>query len=114
MSHQYKKIDPVYKKKWVEALCSGEYEQGTGRLCNAGKEYDYFCCLGVLCDVIDPKQWKYQDGLVCFGEEATSVPPTKIIKKVGLDTSAIDHLVFMNDTKRKTFKQIANWIDKYL
>lgn len=34
-------------QKWVEALESGEYEQGGGALCRD----DEFCCLGVACDV---------------------------------------------------------------
>jgi hypothetical protein len=40
-------MDPEKKGKWVAALRSGEYEQGTGSLNNGGK----FCCLGVLCDL---------------------------------------------------------------
>lgn len=32
------------KRKWVAALLSGEYEQGSYWLCKDGK----FCCLGVL------------------------------------------------------------------
>ncbi len=39
--------------KWLEALESGKYEQGQGRLClldqRGNKEY---CCLGVLCEVM--------------------------------------------------------------
>jgi hypothetical protein len=35
------------KTKWVAALRSGEYEQGTKQL----KKYEKFCCLGVLCDI---------------------------------------------------------------
>ena len=35
------------KKIWVDALRSGEYSQGDGRLYN-GEDY---CCLGVLCDI---------------------------------------------------------------
>lgn len=36
------------KKKWIEALRSGEYKQGRRMLKdNQGK----FCCLGVLCDI---------------------------------------------------------------
>ncbi len=34
-------------KKWVDALESNQYEQGTGAL----KEGDKFCCLGVASDV---------------------------------------------------------------
>lgn len=35
------------KKLWIEALTSGEYEQGKGVL----RDGDTFCCLGVLCDL---------------------------------------------------------------
>lgn len=39
----------VLRDMWVEALRSGEYEQGAGALCDAdGKR----CCLGVLNDII--------------------------------------------------------------
>lgn len=37
------------KRKWVEALRSGEYKQGRQQLRTASDE---FCCLGVLCDVV--------------------------------------------------------------
>lgn len=36
------------KKRWVEALRSGEYEQGEKKL---RTDEDKFCCLGVLCDL---------------------------------------------------------------
>jgi len=41
------------KEKWVSALRSGQYKQGTGYLiksANAGGQCKY-CCLGVLCDL---------------------------------------------------------------
>lgn len=34
--------------KWIEALRSGKYKQGTGSLKTI---HDEFCCLGVLCDI---------------------------------------------------------------
>lgn len=37
-------------EKWLEALRSGEYQQGTGLL---RSEDDKYCCLGVLCDVAE-------------------------------------------------------------
>jgi hypothetical protein len=40
-------MNPAIKAQWVEALRSGEYEQGKYRLRNGDK----FCCLGVLCDI---------------------------------------------------------------
>lgn len=36
------------KQKWIEALRSGEYDQGAGQLRTENNEY---CCLGVLCDL---------------------------------------------------------------
>lgn len=40
-------MNPEIKRKWLEALRSGEYNQGSGALRKNGK----FCCLGVLCDL---------------------------------------------------------------
>lgn len=36
------------KNRWILALRSNEYDQGTGRLRDAN---DGYCCLGVLCDL---------------------------------------------------------------
>ena len=35
------------KQLWIDALRSGEYEQGQYAL----KHHDTYCCLGVLCDL---------------------------------------------------------------
>lgn len=35
-------------QKWIDALTSGEYQQGRGMLQSTAGEY---CCLGVLCDL---------------------------------------------------------------
>lgn len=50
------------KARWVAALRSGEYEQGTDYLCNDGK----FCCLGVLSDLA------VKDGVIEAPEEITN------------------------------------------
>lgn len=49
------KINPLLKKAWVDALRSGMYKQGRGFLCsldNKGANPTY-CCIGVLCEVMD-------------------------------------------------------------
>ena len=38
--------------RWVEALRSGNYEQGKGRLKSLTGQY---CCLGVYCELYRPK-----------------------------------------------------------
>lgn len=54
-----KKMDPLIRAKWVEALRSGEYKQGIAALrsCAEGRSRKRrdattrFCCLGVLCNL---------------------------------------------------------------
>lgn len=43
------KMNPEIKQKWVEALRSGEYTQGSEALYRIDE--NSFCCLGVLCDI---------------------------------------------------------------
>lgn len=40
--------------RWIDGLLGGDYEQGSGVLRSRN---DKFCCLGVLCDIIDPAGW---------------------------------------------------------
>ena len=43
-------MNPLIKERWCAALESGDYEQGSYFLV---KDNTYFCCLGVLCDILD-------------------------------------------------------------
>lgn len=54
------KLPITFKKKWVEALRSGKYQQVKGYL----RRGSGFCCLGVACDVYNRGAWKestYED-----------------------------------------------------
>lgn len=57
------RMNPEIKAKWVAALRSGEYTQGT---CFLKQESDHphaFCCLGVLCDIAAKEgiiEWEVQ------------------------------------------------------
>lgn len=44
-------MNPEIKKKWLEALRSGKYEQTTGKLCEKNGDFEGYCCLGVLTDL---------------------------------------------------------------
>lgn len=44
-------MKPEIKKLWIDALLSGEYEQGRGVLCRADDGKKEWCCLGVLTDL---------------------------------------------------------------
>ena len=47
-----------WRRKWVEALRSGEYRQTSGVL----RDRDGFCCLGVLCDLSKTGEWVKDGG----------------------------------------------------
>ncbi len=71
------KMNPEIKQKWVDALRSGEYEQGNGKL-YSGQGY---CCLGVLCDLYSKEnnlKWEFRGDDVIKTED--EVVPSQLQK----------------------------------
>lgn len=89
-------MDAELKRKWIEALRSGKYEQGRYEFKNKDGR---FCCLGVLCRVADEPISGWAGGNWRFVNKATGSPNTS------------DLLARMNDGG-KTFPEIADWIEK--
>ena len=53
------KMNPEVKQKWIDALRSGEYEQGSEKL----RSVSGYCCLGVLCDIYAKEtntEWEFR------------------------------------------------------
>ena len=53
------KMNPEVKQKWIDALRSGDYEQGSEKL----RGVNGYCCLGVLCDIYSREydtQWEFR------------------------------------------------------
>ena len=119
-------------KKWVKALRSGKYKQGTGTL----KQYDSkgraeHCCLGVLCELYNQDMKKnkkktlseevyendsdFSHGYTKFGHSCIALP--KSVRnwsgvKDGIGTfGKNENLADLNDTGHK-FKTIADIIEK--
>ena len=68
-------MKPEIKQKWVSALRSGDYEQGSNWL-YSGQGY---CCLGVLCDIYakeNKESWQIldEDGELITEEELSREP----------------------------------------
>jgi hypothetical protein len=62
------KMNPEVKQKWIDALLSGKYEQGSEKL----RSVTGYCCLGVLCDLYSQEhnvEWKFR------GNEETNLQP---------------------------------------
>ena len=102
------------RRKWVEALRSGEYEQCTGRLHDGSG----FCCLGVLCEVIGMKKKRIATEIYYFGN-ASEIAPLKAQRSVGLisrngsfdyDNGNGSCLAEENDSG-KSFSEIADIIE---
>jgi hypothetical protein len=95
------------RKKWVQALRSGKYRQGSGTLRRwvDGTETAY-CCLGVACDVLDPNGWTdlstHKFGAGYLDEEGVerlglSIGLTEAAAAQGAFTLPQDVLVSLND-----------------
>lgn len=106
------------KTKWVEALRSGEYTQGKHRL--RTKDND-FCCLGVLCDIVDPSGWEMSVLSDCYEYEnyvgtlpmafAQDIDFPLVVQKGMTNFEAI--LQNMNDSG-VPFSEIADYIEENL
>lgn len=106
-------MDPDIKAKWLAALRSGNYRQGMGWL----RTSNGFCCLGVLCDVVEPSRWggshKVNDMLVWShdGEDCMKYQWEIDGGLLGEDTQ--EELATMNDDG-KPFAEIADYIENEL
>lgn len=112
------------KQKWIEALRSGKYQQGKGVL---RTDTDHFCCLGVLCDLVDPSGWR-GTGLIETSVDGMDVSqeaypffsisdvgsavslPHDLRKQLGLHIADIQALIRMNDSGNP-FESIAKHIE---
>ena len=102
------------KKKWTKKLRSGEYVQGRGQLVTPCKDYDEFCCLGVLCDVMGIEFEGRHVGLFVAGTGHNSTLPKALLDKTGLSKNDQVALMRFNDLSCWNFNQIADWIDENL
>lgn len=100
------------KAKWTEALRSGKYKQGQRELQDPkGK----FCCLGVLCEVLEVPKQAYGVGIY-YGEiheRSSAFLPISVMKQVELTVQEQSLLANMND-EGQSFKKIADYIDRTL
>lgn len=104
------------KAKWIEALRSGKYKQGTHWL----RLQDTYCCLGVLCDLVDSSGWESntigtthvyaREG---YTHNYSKILPENIGQELDIPPEISDQLSNMNDDGH-TFKEIADYIEARL
>ena len=103
------------RNRWVKALRSKKYNQGTGWLCEGSN----YCCLGVLADIELDGWWQRDDTyhsekpvwrLVGEGGKKTGNLPGPFLLRVGLTHEAQARLISLNDEEHRSFDEIAKWI----
>lgn len=127
------KMKPEIKALWIEALRSGEYEQGRGQL----NMNNHFCCLGVLCDlaekagVVEGVRNESPCGPHCglcahdtvrvSYDGLTGVLPDSVMEWSGMPSYDGEHyseagdrhtLMYLNDELNYDFSEIADVIEK--
>lgn len=112
---------PEIKAKWIDALRSGQYEQGQRALKTPDGK---FCCLGVLCDILAPGKWtateqEDADGILLGTFDYThwgdgEMPAYQIQEEAGIDKEVCTKLAVMNDDDGLNFGAIADWVESHL
>lgn len=101
-------MNPGIKASWLEALRSGRYQQGQGQL----RSDRSWCCLGVLCDVVDPDLWiQCGPSFSYLTQIDTSFPPEAVTTEADLPRLVMLALSRMNDSIKVSFVEIADWIE---
>jgi hypothetical protein len=93
---------------WVETLESGKKRQVTGALKGKVGDRYGFCCLGVACDLnakVGGQKWNGESYL----DENTTMPK-RLQNFFGLSNHEVNTLITLNDDKKWSFKQIAEYI----
>jgi hypothetical protein len=108
-------------RKWVEALRSGHYKQSKRVLTKltTDKKIKGHCCMGVACRVAIAEGIKLKQsrslGYITY-DGALGAMPDKVVNWLGVDSDdpkVLDNtLSFWNDLEGKTFKEIADLIEK--
>lgn len=130
-------MKPEIKSLWVAALRSGKYEQGKGMLAaqDSPAEPVQYCCLGVLCDVMEMNyrlvESTFKRGRMVrvyefAGQEERTALPSIFAHSVGLTSCDPQiqienregvvlrrYLSEFNDTLDLTFDQIADLIEYF-
>lgn len=110
-------MNKTIKKKWVKALRSGNYKQGKERLRTTKTDgSSYYCCLGVLADVLGC-EWIEGAEIARFKEEkqiSAAIIPHRVADKIKLPAIKQDKLISMNDGAGRSFNYIASYIERYL
>lgn len=119
-------MNPEVKKKWIDALRSGHYRQGEDCL-KLRMEQNYFCCLGVLCDIYINEHPELEINWIDHDYESSAFIneklylPEQVREWVNLETKNATYInengkkssLDLDNDNGKTFNEISDIIEKY-
>lgn len=112
---KWPKLPKAFKNKWLKALRGGDYKKGIGTLEQTDdKGQLQYCCLGVACRMQHPNM-KIKGTFISsvYFKRLRDINVPDCLKSNNEDNELPSRLAQMNDS-RKSFKVIANWIEKNL
>lgn len=98
-----------FKQQWINALRSGDYEQGTGGLCRITEEGAKYCCLGVAFEEANGED-AWTETRSCWLDLGPNIGETAYYNP-GITYDNIEVLSRMNDNG-SSFLEIADWIEE--
>jgi len=97
------------RREWLDALLSGDYKQAWEVLrTHPGIEQVGHCCLGVLCDLIDPHGWSEDNYAHTFGM-VSQMPTVDGLEYLDLTRMDAKKLMELNDGHEHSFRDIAHY-----
>lgn len=120
------KLKPEVKEKWVAALRSGAYKQTNGCLRSERRDGTSYCCLGVLCEVLELPKDPSSGGSYAFGwqREHSTIPENWALENICIKNDKanthesicsvgafLSECMIKNDQRGFSFKEIADWIE---
>ncbi len=96
------------RRKWVEALRSGNYTQARARLFGGDPGRPEYCCLGVAAEVCGIAWTDYMDAFATYGAE---IPDGyKAARQgLGLPDTKQEQFIWLNDRELQNFNEIADY-----
>ncbi len=103
------------RRKWIEALRSGNYTQVTGRLFGGTEGNKQYCCLGVAAEVCASEPWRY----FVTGHPSESAAYEGMRAALGIPSNDVEtdspmgdyqyEFVWRNDSRKLSFDEIADY-----
>lgn len=105
-------MNPEIKAKWLAALRGGQYAQATGTL--RSEDGERHCCLGVLCDIVEPDEWRHNDEYCkWWHRDSCELASLSVANAADIEEDSQITLAKLNDSG-ETFAEIADFIEANL